>query len=91
MWSSAVPISAPWSVEGNVVAILFMDRDTMITILGIENCLLLDGSYRSGMVEGRLGMVSLPSGMGVKWLDFNNPAGIAALLRTYNGLWGLFQ
>ena len=55
----------------------------MITIPGIEDCLCV-GRYQSGLVEGRLGMVSLPSGMDAKWLEINNSAGLAIFLCTCN-------
>ena len=48
------------------MAILFMDSDTMIIIPGIEDHLLCVGRYQSGLVERRLGIVGLPSGMGGK-------------------------
>ena len=54
-------------IKVGVVAILFRDRDTMITIPDIEDHLLCVGRL-SGMVEGRSGMAGLPSGMGVSGL-----------------------
>ena len=56
----------------------------MIAIPGIEDCLFGVGGHRSGLMKGRLCVMSFPSCMCVKGLEVNRSTWLSVLLCTYN-------
>ena len=71
--NSAIVVVAPWSNEGSEVAIIYMQRNAVVTILCVKDglfCAVVDGAY---LVEWRLHVVSLMCGMQVKSLEMYCP------------------
>ena len=83
LWGSAVPVSAPWSDEGGVATIFLANGNAVIAIPGIKDGLFGVGGHRSGLMKGRLHVMSFPSRMCVEELEVNRSTWLPILLCTY--------
>ena len=57
-----VPVSALWSDESGVVAILLVNGNAVVSIPGIEDGLFGVGGHQSGLMKGRLCVICVLRG-----------------------------